>query len=87
MGACARSQVFSMGTEVDPADIAKAALERAEELSAETGKPFTLIVDTGTKLLLKDKRDVIQDTSDIGRNNAEHCLLEANHYPWTPNHL
>ena len=41
-----RAQVFSMGTEVDPADIAKAALARAEELSAETGKPFTLIVDT-----------------------------------------
>ena len=46
-------EVFSMGTEADPADIATKALERAKELAEETGKPFTLIVDTAGRQVIK----------------------------------
>jgi signal recognition particle GTPase len=41
-----------MGTEADPADIATKALERAKELAEETGKPFTLIVDTAGRQVI-----------------------------------
>ena len=52
LGAQIGVEVFSLGTDVDPAEIASQALARAEELSAQTGKAFTLIVDTAGRQVI-----------------------------------
>ena len=45
-------EVLSLGTEADPVDIAKQAVARAVELQKETGKPFTVIVDTAGRQVI-----------------------------------